>query len=165
MQYLLLSGDASMQRETLGEIVTLVRAVAGDWLMEPTPCPTSGAAFIYVERKSAILSVPVDAIGDAIEREPGFGRAWHAVVVEQISRLQRRTERLSLRLAHQRVAHYLATESVDGSGDVFVPFPKLVWAAHLGIAPETLSRTLAEMVAAGALEMLRGNRYRLLRVD
>jgi len=147
----------------MGEGVTLQRAAPGDWLLEPQLCLPPTDVFAVCERDSTLLAVPMRAFWESLAREPGFALAWCREFGAQIARMQRRVERLSFHYSSQRVAHYLAAESIGGCGEMTLPFPKRVWAAHLGMAAETLSRTLTEMIAAGKLEKLRGNRYRLLR--
>lgn len=159
----LLRGDVSVQREIMGEGVTLQRAAPGDWLIEPQLCLPPTDAFALGERQSTLLAVPASALIESLDREPGFALVWCQELGAQIARMQRRIERISLRQAPQRIAHYLTTESPGGCGEMVLPYPKRVWAAHLGMAPETLSRTLTDLVNAGWLKKLPGNRYRLLR--
>ena len=161
----LLRGDVSVQREIMGEGVTLQRAAPGDWLIGPQLCLPPTDAFAVCERESRLLAVPAHALRESLAGEPGFALAWCQELGAQIARMQRRVERLSFHYSSHRVAHYLAAESVGGCGEMTLPFPQWVWAAHLGMAAETLSRTLTEMIATGKLEKLRGNRYRLLRAN
>lgn len=160
-----MAGDVSVQREMMGEAVTLQRAAAGDWLIETGMGMQAADAFVLCERQSTLLSVPASALAECLERESGFAHAWCLEMGEQAARMQRRIERISLRHALQRVVHYLATESPGGCGEMALPFRNRVWAAHLGMAPETLSRTLTDLADAGWLEKLQGNRYRLLRMN
>lgn len=159
----LLWGDVSVQREIMGEAVTVQRAAAGDWLLESAMGLCSTGAFAVCERQSVLLVVPMAALTGCMDRQPGFALAWSREMATQMARMQRRIERISLRQAPQRIIHFLLTESPGGCGEMVLPFRKCVWAAHLGMAPETLSRSLGDLIEAGWLEALHGKRYRLLR--
>lgn len=161
--YRLLKGDVSVQKEVLGETLTLQRVVPGDWLLEPRPGKPSEDEFAIMESASVLLKVPTQAFSESLERESGFARAWCAELGLQMARMQRRIERFGLRHATQRIVHYLVTES-SGSGEVVLPFRKRAWAAHMGMAAETLSRALGDLHEAGWVEKLGDNRFRLLRV-
>lgn len=162
--YRLLKGDVSVQKEVLGETLTLQRVVPGDWLLEPRPGKPSEESFAIMESASVLLKVPTQAFGEYLERESGFARAWCAELGLQMARMQRRIERFGLRHATQRVIHYLITESSGDSGEVVLPFRKRAWAAHMGMAAETLSRALGDLHEAGWVEKLGDNRFRLVRV-
>ena len=158
--YRLLQGDVAVRHAILGRNIDLQRAAPGDWLIAPERRDAPPAVFAVCEADSVLLAVPSGALADALEREPDFARAWRLELETQFARLQRRVERLNLRTA-ERVAHYLATES-SGGGELTLPFTKRIWAAQLGIAPETLSRTLGEMLANGKIEEVGRDGYRLL---
>lgn len=159
--YRLLQGDIAVRRQIMGRQVDLQRAAAGDWLIAPDRRALPPDVLAVCESASMLLAVPTKALADALEREPDFSRAWQREIEAQIARLQRRVARLHLHQRADRVAHYLATESPGGCGKLTLPFTKRAWAAHLGMAPETLSRTLTEMVAGGVVEQLRRDTYRL----
>ncbi|MBI4740760.1 MAG: helix-turn-helix domain-containing protein [Betaproteobacteria bacterium] len=159
----LLWGDVSIQREVMGEVLTVQRAAAGDWLIESAAGEHAAGSFAICERASVLLAIPSEALTESLDLHAGFAQAWFQEVGRQMARMQRRIERLNLRQAPQRIIHYLLTESTGGSGDMVLPFRKGVWAAHLGMAPETLSRALGDLADAGWLKMLRGRRFLLLR--
>lgn len=159
----LLWGEVSIRVRAMGEAVTVQRAMAGDWLMEPVSEATEPGTFAVCESRSVLLSVPSAALRDQLGRSPDFTHAWLRELGVQMARIRRRIERLSLYQAPQRVIHYLMTESPGCRGEMVLPFRKSVWAAHLGMAPATLSRALTDLVNAGWLEMAGGNRLRLLR--
>lgn len=163
--YCVLRGDVSVQRDVMGERVTLQRAAPGDWLVEPHLFTTQTDAFALCERQSTFLALSAKALVDRLQRDPLFAGEWCRVLGVQVVRQQRQVERLRLLHASKRVAHYLATESVGGCGEMVLPYSKGTWAAHLGITAESLSRTLTEMIVAGRLEKLEHNRYRLIRAN
>lgn len=159
----LLRGDVSVQREILGEWVLLQRVAPGDWLAEPRPDAVRAMDLATCKRASSLLTVPAEALSECLDRTPGFARAWCRELFAHAARRQRQIERLRLLHASKRIAHFLATESAGGCGEMHLPYPKGIWAAQLGISAESLSRTLTEMIACGQLEKLSQDRYRLMR--
>lgn len=134
----------------------------GDWLVGSDLWDQPVKGWASCERPSILLAVPLNAFRDSLKINPVFARVWCDEMLEQLGRLRRRRMRLQLVCAEQRVTHFLKTESPSGCGEVELPYLKLVWAAHLGVAPETLSRLLKKMEAEGKLEIRPGNRLRLL---
>jgi hypothetical protein len=128
--YRLLWGDVSVQREVMGEVLTVQRATACDWLIEPATGAQAAGTFAICERQSVLLAVPVAALGESLQLQPGFAQAWFHEMGRQMARRQRRMERLKLRQAPQRVIHFLLTESPGGCGDMVLPFRKCIWAWH-----------------------------------
>jgi len=158
----LINGNVSVKYEIMGETITVHHAAPGDWLIEPGFCISALHPFAISEGVSTLLEVPASDLADSLVHEPDFASAWCKEIGMQMARAQRRSERLNCHKAVQRVTHYLLTESTGNCGELVLPYPKNVWASHLGMAPETLSRTLSEMISSGRLEELHGKRYRLL---
>lgn len=157
MTYRLLRGEVEVRCKLKTAVAVLQSAAPGDWLIAPEWRTQSVEAVCH--RASMLLAVPAKDMTDALAQEPDFAHAWRMEIEAQFARLQRRVERLNLYHSSQRVAHYLATEGIDG--ELMLPFMKRTWAWQLGMAPETLSRTLTDMMADGTIERTGDNRYRL----
>lgn len=161
--YCVLKGHVSVRRSASGAEGDLLQcAVSGDWIMEPQTSGRLAGVWAVCERSTFLLVVPARAFNDCLDDDPRFARAWCAELGRQMARLQRQVERLRMPQASDRIAHYLATENSEAHREMVLPYPKCVLAAHLGVAPETLSRALGAMEAQGRIECLPGNRLRLV---
>lgn len=157
--YRLLKGCMTVWRDALGDEWMLQFMIEGDWLVEmaPTGHAKHGDWMARCEQECVLLAIPIPVFNQYLTHDAGFALTWCAKLSGQMSRLHRQTERLRLNQVSDRITHYLATESVNGCGDITLPFPKYLWAAQLGIAPETLSRSLSQLEAEGRIER-RSNR-------
>jgi len=163
--YRLLKGCMTVWRDALGDEWMLQFMIEGDWLVEMEPDTghaVHGDWMARCEQDSLLLAIPISVFNQCLTQDSRFALTWCAKLSGQMSRLHRQTERLRLNQVSDRITHYLATESVDGCGDITLPFPKYLWAAQLGIAPETLSRSLSQLEAEGRIER-RSNRRLCLR--
>lgn len=126
-------------------------------------------ALAFLDRPSAleataltpltVVSVPAKAVFEAMHRDAGLARH----VIEHLSHgvlsLIEEVEGITVRRGLQRLAHYvesLARERGPGGAHrVCLPATKTVIAAKLGIAKETLSRLLHELVEKGVISVAR----------
>lgn len=108
---------------------------------------------------SRVLCMPKAAFLEALERDAGFRTAWRRHLAEELRRMRARCERLALRAARDRVAHYIESE---GAGAIELAQSRKSWALELGITHEALYRALAGMQREGVLEVS-GARLRLRR--
>lgn len=122
------------------------------------------SALAFLDRPSAleasaltpvtIVSIPASAVFTAMQSDAELSRR----VVEHLSlrvlSLVDEVEGITLRTGLQRLAGYvetLARERGNGSHAVRLPATKTLIAAQLGIAKETLSRLLHELVEKGVI--------------
>lgn len=160
-QYLLVEGIVSFRQTFGGVSVLLPCAVAQEWLglgLDPKQAHGMRAT---CESATTLLSVPTRVLNTCLRRDPLFARRWQLDCARQLDRLRHYAVRLRLPHASERIAHYLVHESVNGCGELTLPFSNGVWAEQLNLAPETLSRALGEMMRAGTLER---QGYRHLRL-
>ncbi len=133
---------------------------------------TCASALAFLDRRSVleatalaptrIVSIPASAMFEGMQRDAELARR----VVEHLSRrvlsLIDEVEGISLRSGLQRLAHYiesLARERGPGTHVVRLPSTKTLIAAQLGIAKETLSRLLHELVEKGVVSVARRELY------
>ena len=100
---------------------------------------------------SRLLSIPAHPF---LQKVIGDGRMVMKMMASMSRRLRQlvnQVEDLSLKSSVERVAGYLATLCLDqqGSTTVRLPLDKAVIAKHLGMQPETLSRSLARLRGMG----------------
>lgn len=130
--------EAVMMRAHSGEFF----AMAGMFL--PTyPCDAVAST------TSQLLAFPREAFQQAIANDAGLASALVRAMAGVVKTQCGRVERLRLKRVRDRVAHYLACESRDGT--VHLNMPLLEWADELGSEPETLYRVLRELEAEGSI--------------
>jgi CRP-like cAMP-binding protein len=90
--------------------------------------------------------------------DDAFRSSWTTHLLQELRRVRAQSERLSLHAARDRIIHYIEVEG--NNGRVALSQSKKDWAAELGLAHESLYRTLTRMVLAG--ELRAEGRYLLL---
>ena len=134
-----------------GTAATLQHAAAGDWLHEPGPYDDLHGSSAVAETSSLVLAVSARQFRVELRRDSSFASAWGLESAETARRLQRRVERLLLP-ARERVLHYLATEDTGNDAGKCLVGSMHAWAEQMGIAAETLSRALSDLIAEGLVE-------------
>ncbi len=142
-----------------GMAATLQHAAAGDWLHEPGPYDDLHGSSAVAETPSLVLAVSARQFRVELRRDSSFASAWGLESAETARRLQRRVERLVLP-ARERILHYLATEEAGVIAGEYPVGSMHGWAGQLGIAAETLSRALSDLIAEGLVER-EGRTFRL----
>lgn len=87
-----------------------------------------------------------------IERDPGFARRLLHSLSQRLHGLVQDIESISLHDATQRLIQFLLQQPREGMQLRF-PCSKHMVACKLGLAPETLSRLLQQLVSAGHISM------------
>lgn len=107
---------------------------------------------------SLLLHISRTAVFEGIERDPIFCRKMLAGLSSRLHSLIGDVEAYSLRSCAQRVVGYLLQHDWDHADDgkdvhVNLPVSKTVIASRLNISPETFSRVLNELSAAGLISV------------
>ncbi len=157
--HLLQQGSLGLSLTDEGGAATMVEILAaGDALsigavMLRLPCPVTATTLA----PSRLLAIPAEEMRAAAAQDAGLMRA----AMEQMSRQWRlmidQVVDLKTRDATQRAARFVARRLVAQHGPVEMPEPRIAIAARLGMTPESLSRALHGLEAAGLLR-LRGRR-------
>jgi CRP-like cAMP-binding protein len=105
---------------------------------------------------SRLLRIPIEAFHATMVKEPRLAEASLAQMAQQWRGLAEQLLELKLTKASERVAHFLAGRLMPG-GWVAMPEPRAAIAARLGMTPESLSRVMHGLEAAG-LVRLQGRR-------
>ena len=115
---------------------------------------------------SSVISIPASAVFEAMQRDAELARRVVEHLSHRVLSLVDEVEGITLRRGLQRLAHYvesLARERAAGTHMVRLPSTKTLIAAQLGIAKETLSRLLHELVEKGVISVARRELYILDR--
>ncbi len=155
--YLLLSGSvAIMARDEAGAETVVEIFGAAELFLVPAailrlPYLTSCVALTDVR----VLMIPADAFREAVAEDPRLSRATIEIVGRHWRLMVEQVVDLKLRTAERRVARFLARRVPEehGAGSAELPEPRAAIAARLGMTPETLSRTLNAMDAAGLIRL------------
>lgn len=119
-------------------------------------------AFAEAVEDGTLLVVGRAALREAIRTHPELAVAMMAGMARKLHEFNRLIERLSLKEVPARLAQALL-QHATGEGGTLVELQqsKRELAAQLGTVPETLSRALAKLRAAGLIEV-DGRRIRIL---
>ena len=103
-----------------------------------------------LERARVVL-VPCEQLRAIVRQDPDFALAVAEELSGCIRQVVRHTKNLKLRNAQERLAAYLLRESrLCGDADRFIlPVEMRTLASFLGMMPETLSRSMRSLEAAG----------------
>jgi len=129
---------------------------------------TCASALAFLDRPSAleasaltpvtIVSIPANSVFTAMQSDAELARRVVEHLSHRVLTLVDEVEGITLRTGLQRLAGYvesLARERGNGSHAVRLPATKTLIAAQLGIAKETLSRLLHELVEKGVISVAR----------
>ncbi len=105
---------------------------------------------------SRLLRIPLDAFHATMAKEPRLAEASLTQMARQWRGLAEQVRDIKLTKASERVAHFL-TGRLMPCGRVAMPEPRAAIAARLGMTPESLSRVMHGLEAAG-LVRLQGRR-------
>jgi CRP-like cAMP-binding protein len=136
VRYLRDGAEAVMQRARGGEFFA-----QSAMLVPRYSCDARAAVATEVAR------IPVDLLRATLATDGPFALAFAGQLAADLRRQCTRVERLRLKRARDRVRHYLVCE-----GALPVQARLHDWARELGLEPETLYRTLAELESAGEIQ-------------
>jgi CRP-like cAMP-binding protein len=150
--HLLHRGRLRLQRHTPeGTLVILHTARAGESFAEAALFAPRHHCDAVALADSLVVSVPKPALLAALRDEPERALRLAAMLAAQLRTLRGRLETRNIRSARERLLHHVAASG----GAVAAPRGGLSdLAAELGLTREALYRTIARLVAEGAL--LRG---------
>ena len=131
---------AIMMRNTSGEMFAPAS-------MNMSSYPCSAVAVL----PSSLLQISVPVFQTHLQNNHKFASFYIQSLADNLKRQCARSERLRLKSAKQRVLHYISCESPSGT-EITLSCPTSKWAEELGIEPESLYRTLAEMEKEGVIE-------------
>ncbi|MCA8052347.1 MULTISPECIES: Crp/Fnr family transcriptional regulator [Burkholderia cepacia complex] len=161
--YQVLSGRVLLRRdEAGGESITLQTAEPGDFVAEASLFSARYHCDAVCPVASQLLVLPAKTVLASLLLDSTFSIDWIRLLSQALMQSRARAERLTLRSPRERILHFLQLEG-DARGVYTVPGSLMQWARALGIAHETLYRTLTQLerealiVRDGTCIVLTGN--------
>ncbi|WP_293023014.1 Crp/Fnr family transcriptional regulator [Pandoraea sp.] len=149
--YQVRAGRIALRRdEADGTSLTLQTANPGDFLAEASLFATSYHCDAVCLQDTQVLMLPASTVLACLQSDASFALDWVRLLSTQLMRSRAREERLILRTPRQRVLHCLRLES-DAQRRFTAPGTLMQWAHGLGLAHETLYRTLAQLEQEGLI--------------
>lgn len=145
-----------------GDRIILHRALPGEFVAEASLAVPAYHCSAVCSTDVEALLFPAPEFLSCLRDVPDFAAMWSMELANSLRVLRMRCERSQLKSARDRIVHFLLTEPVDTVGAVSIPGSLSAWADELGLARETLYRTLARLAREGMVER-RGSRVKLLR--
>lgn len=101
---------------------------------------------------SRILLLPAEAVRSAFDRDGAFARAVVRELSHSFRGVMKELKGYKLRTGAERLANWILVEDTrhGATGRFRLPHDKRTLAAHLGMTPESLSRTIAQLIKHGA---------------
>jgi CRP-like cAMP-binding protein len=134
-----------------GTEIVLHRAFAGETFAEASLSAGRYHCDGFCDRNCRVLAIPADKFRRYLRADREFAGVWQDTLARTLRIQRARYERLGLKSARARVLHYLVSEGQGSPPAVTLPGTLREWAAELGLAHETLYRTLAELTKAGTI--------------
>lgn len=103
---------------------------------------------------SRIAFLPAESIRNLINENPGFSRATTSMLAEHWRLLARQLKGQKLRSGTERLAAYLVSlvaRQTDVGASVELPLDRQTMASWLGMSPEHLSRSIAQLKSLGVV--------------
>jgi CRP-like cAMP-binding protein len=144
-----------------GEEVVLQRARAGDFFAEAALDSQRYHCHAIASEATRLLEISARALRELLKTNQEFAQTWVTLLAQQLRNARTRLERVALSAAADRIRHYLATEGEGPRREIIIPGTLKDFARDLGLAHETLYRTLAELESRG--EIQREGRHLRLR--
>ncbi|HVC10425.1 MAG TPA: Crp/Fnr family transcriptional regulator [Burkholderiales bacterium] len=151
--FLVAKGEVRLTRfGPRGEEVILQRARRGDYFAEAALDSGRYHCNAIAAEPSELLEIPAAVLRDLLDRDAAFACQWATLLARQLRTTRARLERMALHGAADRLRHYLATEGSGPRNEVRLGGSLKDLARELGVAHETLYRTLARMEQSGYVE-------------
>lgn len=153
--HLLLHGSVGLTTAEDGGPGTMVEILGpGEAFVLPAvmlalPSPVTALALA----PTRLLAIPAEEARAAAAADPGLMQAAMGQVARQWRLMVDQVVDLKTRDATQRAARFLLRRLASARGPVDLPEPRAAIAARLGMTPESLSRALHGLEAAGLLRL------------
>jgi len=152
--FYLVSGTIDLKRSTRsGHIVMIHRARSGDTFAEASLFSDTYHCTATAVCEAIVIECKRAAISQLLNTDIEFARSMASRFATQIQETRRRVELLSIRAADERI--------VTALNDGLLVEDITTFAATIGLAPETVYRTLAQLSKEGRIVKTARGQYRL----
>ena len=152
--FYLVSGTIDLKRSTRsGHIVMIHRARSGDTFAEASLFSDTYHCTATAVCEVLVIECKRSAISQLLDRDIEFARSMASRFTTQIQESRRRVELLSIRAADERILTAL--------NDGLLVEDITTFAEIIGLAPETVYRTLAQLSREGRIVKTARGQYRL----
>ena len=152
--FYLVSGTIDLKRSTRsGHIVMIHRARSGDTFAEASLFSDTYHCTATAVCEVLVIECKRSAISQLLDRDIEFARSMASRFATQIQESRRRVELLSIRAADERILTAL--------NDGLLVEDITTFAEIIGLAPETVYRTLAQLSREGRIVKTARGQYRL----
>ena len=112
--------------------------------MESYPCAAMAS------KSTQLLQIPKAALIQLLQNDLNFSLQFISAISQDLKKQCSNAERLRIKSARDRVIHFITCEAPDNR-TLELKCPLATWADDLGLEPESLYRTLAEMEKEGLI--------------
>ena len=155
--YEVITGSVRLVRvDRAGREAVLHVAAAGETLAEASLFVSAYHCDAIAMTGAVVRLYPKALVLREFEHNPKAAQAFMAMLAQRVINLRARLEQRNIHSAHDRIWHYLALNTGADGRTVKVTGTLKDLAVELGLTHEALYRTLADMVAAGEIERLKG---------
>ena len=147
------TGEIQLQRASSEGRHVIVQRVRAGFVAEASLQAACYHCDAVAATASTVWRFPRNRVLAALRGSPELALWWAARLAEQLRRARLRIERLCLKGASDRVVHAIETDGADGT--LALESTRRAWAAELGLTPEALYRTLAQLQRSGRLRIQR----------
>ena len=152
--FFLASGVIDLKRTTRsGQSVMIHRARSGDTFAEASLFTDVYHCTATAASKVVLVECRKSAISTLLNTDINFARSMASRFANQIQKARRHVELLSIRAADERILSALNDGLLIEDITVFAEF--------IGLAPETVYRTLAQLAKQGEVEKTARGQYKL----
>jgi len=153
--FYLVSGRIDLKRSTrTGHSVMIHRAYAGDTFAEASLFSSTYHCTATAVCEVLVIECRRSAISLLLNTDIEFAQSMASRFASQIQESRRRVELLSIRAADERILAAL--------NDGLLVEDITTFAEMIGLAPETVYRTLAQLSKAGAIDKTARGQYQLI---
>ncbi len=149
--YWVRSGRLRLVSFTWAQVITHYMVEAGESFGETALYFDTYSCTAIADRPTQVSAIPKQAFREALRYSPQLSEWYLAQLTQRFHQVKGLLELRSIRSARERVLHYLIQHTGSEQPALILDRPLKAWAGELGITPEGLSRTLAQLETAGVI--------------